>query len=78
MTSSLEQLKEMGTVIVCDTGEFTAIEKYKPQDATTNPSLILAAAQQPDFDHLIEKAIQYGLSNVRLLTWFNVHRTNEL
>lgn len=38
----------------------TAIGKYKPQDATTNPSLILAAAKKPEYAQLIEKAIQYA------------------
>ncbi|XP_068117780.1 transaldolase [Hyperolius riggenbachi] len=57
--SVLEQLKKH-TVVVADTGDFNAIEEYKPQDATTNPSLILAAAQMPDYQHLVEEAIQYG------------------
>ena len=41
--SLLEQLKEM-TVVVADTGDFESIEKFKPQDTTTNPSLLTAAA----------------------------------
>ncbi|XP_075043942.1 transaldolase [Mixophyes fleayi] len=57
--SALEQLKKH-TVVVADTGDFNAIEEYKPQDATTNPSLILAAAQMPDYKHLVEDAVQYG------------------
>lgn len=57
--SALEQLKKY-TVVVADTGEFNAIEEYKPQDATTNPSLILAAAAMPAYKHLVEDAIQYG------------------
>ncbi|KAM9301902.1 transaldolase [Gastrophryne carolinensis] len=57
--SALEQLKKH-TVVVADTGDFIAIEEYKPQDATTNPSLILAAAQMPAYNHLVEEAIQYG------------------
>ncbi len=40
----LEQLKEM-TVVVADTGDFGSIEKFKPQDTTTNPSLLTAAAR---------------------------------
>lgn len=39
-----------------------AIAQYKPQDATTNPSLILTAAQQPQYAHLTEDAIKYALS----------------
>lgn len=38
-----------------------AIEEYKPQDATTNPSLILAAAKMPAYEHLVEEAIKYGV-----------------
>ncbi|XP_063800849.1 transaldolase [Pseudophryne corroboree] len=57
--SALEQLKEH-TVVVADTGDFNAIDEYKPQDATTNPSLILAAAQMPDYKHLVEDAIKHG------------------
>ena len=37
-----------------------AIAKYKPKDATTNPSLILAATQNPKYAHLIDSAIEYG------------------
>ncbi|XP_073514770.1 transaldolase [Phyllobates terribilis] len=57
--SALEQLKSH-TVVVADTGDFNAIEEYKPQDATTNPSLILAAAQMPEYKQLVNDAIQYG------------------
>ncbi|XP_069824423.1 transaldolase [Dendropsophus ebraccatus] len=59
MESALDQLKSH-TVVVADTGDFNAIEEYKPQDATTNPSLILAAAQMPQYQHLVNDAIQYG------------------
>uniref|UniRef100_A0A8C5MZ70 Transaldolase n=1 Tax=Leptobrachium leishanense TaxID=445787 RepID=A0A8C5MZ70_9ANUR len=59
MDSALEQLKQH-TVVVADTGDFNAIEEYKPQDATTNPSLILAAAQMPDYQNLVKEAIKYG------------------
>ncbi|XP_044126348.1 transaldolase [Bufo gargarizans] len=57
--SALEQLKKY-TVVVADTGDFNAIDEYKPQDATTNPSLILAAAQMPEYQQLVSDAIQYG------------------
>jgi len=62
MGSSLEQLKNC-TTIVADTGDFEAIKKYKPTDATTNPSLILAAAKMPQYQHLIDAAIAYGKTN---------------
>lgn len=55
--SSLEQLKATGTVVVTDTGEFDLIAKYKPQDATTNPSLILQAASKPEYSRLINDAV---------------------
>lgn len=59
MASSLEQLKPM-TVVVADTGDFETMIKYKPTDATTNPSLLLAAATLPQYQHLVEKAVEYG------------------
>lgn len=57
--NKLEQLKKL-TTIVADTGEFEELKKYQPTDATTNPSLILAAASLPEYQHLIEEAIAYG------------------
>uniref|UniRef100_A0A3Q3W2W3 Transaldolase n=1 Tax=Mola mola TaxID=94237 RepID=A0A3Q3W2W3_MOLML len=61
MESALSQLKKY-TVVVADTGDFNAIEEYKPQDATTNPSLILAAAKMPEYQHLLDQAIKYGIA----------------
>merc|ERR1712187_431331 len=58
--SSLEQLKSTGTVVVCDSGDFATIGKYKPQDATTNPSLILAASKKPEYASLIDAAVASG------------------
>lgn len=60
MSSSLEQLKASGTVVVSDSGDFESIAKYKPQDATTNPSLIFAAAKKPEYASLINAAVAYG------------------
>jgi len=60
MASSLDQLKATGTVVVCDSGDFATIDKYKPQDATTNPSLILAASKKPEYAKLIDAAVKYG------------------
>jgi transaldolase len=54
--SLLEQLRTM-TVVVSDTGDFQSVEKYKPRDATTNPSLITAAAQMPAYDDIVESTI---------------------
>uniref|UniRef100_A0A1W7R9D6 Transaldolase n=1 Tax=Hadrurus spadix TaxID=141984 RepID=A0A1W7R9D6_9SCOR len=57
--SSLDQLKQF-TVVVADTGDFEAMKEYKPTDATTNPSLILAAAKLPQYQHLIDASVKYG------------------
>ena len=57
--NKLEQLKKF-TTIVADTGEFEEIKKFQPTDATTNPSLILAAASLPEYQHLIDEAISYA------------------
>ena len=58
--TSLEALSEV-TVVVADTGEFDAIKKYSPQDATTNPSLILKAAMLPEYEFLVNEAVEYGI-----------------
>ncbi|KAF7548625.1 hypothetical protein G7Z17_g6926 [Cylindrodendrum hubeiense] len=60
MSTSLDQLKATGTVVVSDSGDFTSIGKYKPQDATTNPSLILAASKKPEYAKLIDAAVAAG------------------
>ena len=57
MVSLLDQLSEM-TVVVADTGDLEAIRKFTPRDATTNPSLILAAAQIPAYQSLIDEALR--------------------
>jgi transaldolase len=62
MSTSLDQLKATGTVVVSDSGDFETIAVYKPQDATTNPSLILAASNKPAYQKLIDTAVQYGKS----------------
>ena len=45
---------------MCDSGDFATIDKYKPQDATTNPSLILSASKKPEYAKLMDDAILYG------------------
>lgn len=50
------------TTIVADTGDVNSIRKFVPTDATTNPSLILAAAKDPQYAHLIQDAVQYAMS----------------
>ena len=54
--TQLDQLKKL-TTVVADTGDFEAMKEYKPQDATTNPSLILQAAGKPEYRPLIDKAV---------------------
>lgn len=54
--SQLEQLKK-STVVVADTGDFESIKDYKPQDATTNPSLIYAATQKDKYVHLLDEVV---------------------
>jgi len=73
MKSILEQLSSM-TVVVADTGDLDSIKKFQPRDATTNPSLILAAAKNPDYVKLIDKALEssenalpQGFSEIELI-----------
>jgi transaldolase len=54
--SQLDQLKKM-TKVVADTGDFESMRAYKPQDATTNPSLIYAATQKQEYSYLLDQAI---------------------
>ncbi len=59
MPSKLEQLKAM-TVVVADTGDMAAIEAFKPTDCTTNPTLILKAAEMPVYRPLVEEAVAWA------------------
>ena len=63
MKSIFEQLSSM-TVVVADTGDLDSIKKFQPRDATTNPSLILAAAKNPDYVKLIDKALELSLIHI--------------
>ena len=69
-TNQLDQLKRY-TKVVADTGDFATLKEYSPQDATTNPSLILKAAQMPGYKNVVEKVIadnrKSGLSGEALL-----------
>jgi transaldolase len=56
----LDSLKRC-TTVVADTGDFEAIAEYRPQDATTNPSLIYQAAQKPHYQHLVDSALDFAL-----------------
>ena len=61
--NKLEQLSEM-TVVVADTGDLSAIAEYKPQDATTNPSLLLKVAQDESYASCIDKAVATSSGNL--------------
>jgi transaldolase len=58
----LESLKRY-TTVVTDTGDFEAIAEHKPQDATTNPSLLFQAAQKPHYQHLVDEALDFAIQS---------------
>ena len=62
--SLLDQLSSM-TVVVADTGDINSIEKFTPRDATTNPSLITAAAQMPEYADVVDDALRWAESGGR-------------
>jgi len=62
--NSLDQLKRH-TIIVADTGDIDSIARNKPQDATTNPSLIAKAAQMPQYADLVKEAIATAVMTLR-------------
>jgi transaldolase len=59
MPSKLDQLKAM-TVVVADTGDMAAIDAFKPQDCTTNPTLILKAAEMPTYQAFVDEAVRWA------------------
>lgn len=59
MLNQLDELKKY-TKVVADSGEFKAIKEFHPQDATTNPSLILKAAQDPEYQDLVQEAVKWA------------------
>jgi len=61
MANALEKLREF-TVVVADTGDFGLLAAYKPQDSTTNPSLVYAASQQDAYKQLVQDAVDYAKS----------------
>ena len=66
MPSQLDSLRKH-SVVVADTGDIDAVARWKPQDATTNPSLLLAAAQDPRYRHLVEDARARSAGDVEAL-----------
>ena len=59
MVSKLESLRSI-TTVVSDTGDMESIKRFKPTDATTNPTLILKASQLPAYAHLVDEAVSWG------------------
>lgn len=59
MSNALEQLKTL-TVVVADTGDINSVRKFTPRDATTNPSLIAAAAQLPEYSAVVDQALEWA------------------
>lgn len=64
MTSQLEQLKKV-TTVVADTADFGLLAQFRPEDATTNPSLVLAGSQLPQYQNLVTDAIAFAKANVK-------------
>jgi transaldolase len=64
--TQLEQLKDH-TIVVADTGDVEAIQRLKPHDATTNPSLIYQAAQMEQYASLVDDAIAYGKGDLAVV-----------
>ncbi|KAH8758748.1 hypothetical protein F5882DRAFT_38657 [Hyaloscypha sp. PMI_1271] len=60
--NALSTLQDAGTVLIADTADFQLIEKFKPSEGTTNPSLLYAAAQNPAYSPLLIRAIKYAKS----------------
>eukprot|EP01091_Cochliopodium_minus_P013067 TRINITY_DN410_c0_g1_i1.p1 TRINITY_DN410_c0_g1~~TRINITY_DN410_c0_g1_i1.p1 ORF type:complete len:207 (+),score=68.83 TRINITY_DN410_c0_g1_i1:168-788(+) len=62
MSDSLTQIKTF-TTVVADTGDFEQISNYKPQDATTNPSLLYSAALMEQYKGIVQTSVEYGKKN---------------
>ena len=57
MATLLEQLKKV-TTVVADTGDINSIQKFKPTDSTTNPSLIAAASAMPEYSQIVDDVLK--------------------
>ncbi|WP_375055444.1 transaldolase [Zobellella sp. DQSA1] len=77
MADKLTQLRKL-TTVVADTGDIDAIRKYQPQDATTNPSLILKAAQIPEYAPLLAEAVAWAKSQSRDATQQLIDASDKL
>ena len=60
--SELEKLKKH-SLVVADTGDFNLIEKYQPEDSTTNPTLINQVTKKPEFKGILDNSIDFGIKN---------------
>ncbi|HEX3478241.1 MAG TPA: transaldolase [Kofleriaceae bacterium] len=65
MTQTLLQQLAAMTVVVADSGDFNSIKKLKPRDATTNPSLLVAAAQMPDYADVVDGALRWAAAEAK-------------
>ncbi|HXM80374.1 MAG TPA: transaldolase [Burkholderiales bacterium] len=78
MTTQLESLRKH-SLVVADTGDIDAVARWKPQDATTNPSLLLASAAEPRFRHLLDSAVRQAKGDAALaMDWLFVHFGTEI
>ena len=78
MISQLQSLSQY-SLVVADTGDIEAVARWKPQDATTNPSLLLAAAEDPRFRHLVDNAIKEARGDAALtMDWLAVQFGREI
>ena len=78
MTTQLESLRKH-SLVVADTGDIDAVARWKPQDATTNPSLLLSASEDPRFRHLVDEAIKKGAGDTALaMDWLFVQFGREI
>ena len=77
MTNQLEQLKQL-TTVVADTGDIEAIRRYHPQDATTNPTLLLKAASLPAYKEHVQTALAFGKQQGRDNTDILYNATDKL
>src|SRR5687768_11588840 len=76
--SQLDSLKQH-SLVVADTGDIDAVARWKPQDATTNPSLLLTSAEDPRFRHLVDNAIGQAGGDLNLATdWLFVQFGAEI
>ena len=60
--TELDNLKKH-SLVVADTGDFNLIEKYQPEDSTTNPTLINQVTKKPEFKSILDNSIEFGLKN---------------